>query len=283
MKSGILNDKASVRSLWRYPVKSMMGEELNQAEVINSGFVGDRVYALRDSSTGKIASAKHPDKWGGLLNWRAWFDQSRFVSEAIPSVNVMLPSGQLVNSNQQNVDTILSNGLERTVNLTSRGERSSSVERVDPFNPTVISDIGPFMMEGSFADYAALHLVTSSTIARLQELYPAGDFEVSRFRPNILVESGNSKASFTENEWVGRILSIGREVRLQITDPCPRCLIPTLPQGDLSGDPQILRTIAEHNRPSVPVLDGENLPSVGVYGFVISGGTVHCGDFIHLE
>ena len=120
-------------------------------------------------------------------------------------------------------------------------------------------------------------------MARLRELYPQGRFETRRFRPNIVVESSVDRPDFVENAWVGRTVAIGEEVRLRITDPCPRCSIPILAQGDLPGDPRILRTVAEHNRVRVPVLDGESLPSVGVYAFVIRGGTIHHGDAVRLE
>jgi uncharacterized protein len=63
----------SVVSLWRYPVKSMMGEELNAAEVTERGLLGDRAYALVDRSEGKVASAKNPRKWPQLFDFRAAF------------------------------------------------------------------------------------------------------------------------------------------------------------------------------------------------------------------
>ena len=154
---------------------------------------------------------------------------------------------------------------------------------MDPFDPEAIMDIGPFMMKGRFSDYAALHVLTTATLDRLRELYPQGRFEPRRFRPNIVIESPLDRPDFVENAWVGRTLAIGGEVRLRITDPCPRCSIPTLAQGDLPGDPGILRTVAEHNTVPVPVLDGENLPSAGVYAFVIRGGRVHRGDRVRLE
>ena len=63
----------SIVSLWRYPVKSMMGEELNAAEVTKGGLLGDRAYALTDTSDGKVASAKNPRKWPNLFDYRAAF------------------------------------------------------------------------------------------------------------------------------------------------------------------------------------------------------------------
>ncbi len=63
----------TVVSLWRYPVKSMLGEELNSSYVTERGLIGDRAYALIDQKTGKVASAKNPRKWGKLFDFRAAF------------------------------------------------------------------------------------------------------------------------------------------------------------------------------------------------------------------
>ena len=261
----------------------MMGERLNAADVTDSGLLGDRAYALADPSTGRIASAKHPRKWGRLLDFRASMTEPPTAWEPTPPAQITLPDGNVVTSDQENVDIVLSGQLGRSVTLTATRPESPSVERMDPFNPTTIMDIGAFMMKGRFSDYAALHILTTATMARLRELYPQGRFETRRFRPNVVVESSVDRPDFVENEWVGRTLAIGEEVRLRITDPCPRCSIPTLAQGDLPGDPRILRTVAEHNRVRVPVLDGESLPSLGVYAFVIRGGTIHHSDAVRLE
>ncbi len=273
----------SLGAIWRYPVKSMMGEELNAVDVTDSGLLGDRAYALAEPSTGRIASAKHPRKWGRLLDCRASMTEPPAPERSMPPTRITLPGGVVVTSDQDNVDTVLSSELGRSVTLTSTRPESPSVERVDPLDPAAIMDIGPFMMKGRFSDYAALHVLTTATLARLRELYPQGRFEPRRFRPNVIVESPLGRPGFVENAWVGRTLAIGGAVRLQITDPCPRCSIPTLAQGDLPGDPRILRTAAEHNSVPVPVLDGENLPSVGVYAFVIRGGMIHRGDAVCLE
>ena len=61
----------SVVGLWRYPVKSMMGEELNAAEVTDRGLVGDRGNSPLDGSTGKVAGAKNRRKWGNFFDFRA--------------------------------------------------------------------------------------------------------------------------------------------------------------------------------------------------------------------
>ena len=96
----------------------------------------------------------------------------------------------------------------------------------------------------TFFDIAVIHILTTSTINRLRELYPEGRFEVRRFRPNIVIESAASKEKknyFIENSWVGKKLTIGNDVLLNITAPCTRCVMITLPQGDLPQDLGILR------------------------------------------
>src|ERR1700716_286826 len=90
----------AVVSLWRYPVKSMMGEELNSAEVSERGLLGDRAYALVDGSDGKVASAKNPQKWPQMFQYRAAFVDPPRRGAEMPPVRVTLPEGTVVTSNQ---------------------------------------------------------------------------------------------------------------------------------------------------------------------------------------
>lgn len=119
-------------------------------------------------------------------------------------------------------------------------------------------------------EFVELQLSTA-TIDRLRTLYPQGRFEPRRFRPNIVIDSGTAEG-FLENTWIGRTISLGGGVRMRITDDCPRCVMTTLPQGDLPKDPGILRTAAQHNG-----------VHVGVYAEVISAGKVRRGSQISLE
>ena len=279
------SDIGSVVSLWRYPVKSMMGEELHATYVTDGGLLGDRVYAVIDQSTGKIASAKYPRKWGKLFDFRAAFLEPPHPGELLPSVRMTLPDGTIVTSAQENVHACLSRVLEREVTLTATRPASPSVEveRLDALDPAdTVLDLGAFMMQGRFSDYAAVHMLTTATLDRLRALYPQGRFEVRRFRPNIVVEPPSGQQAFVENAWVGHTLAIGAEVRLRITDPMPRCVMTTLPQGDLPRDLGILRTVAQHNQVSIPALGGEARPSVGVCAFVLHGGTIRCGDPVRI-
>src|SRR5918995_4290057 len=102
--------------------------------------------------------------------------------------------------------------------------------------------------EGTFFDCATVHVLTTATLNRLRELYPQGQFEVRRFRPNIVLQTADGTAGFVENDWIGRTLALGDAVRLRITRPCPRCVMTTLSQADLPKDLGILRTAAQHNQ-----------------------------------
>ena len=262
----------SVVSLWRYPVKSMMGEELNAAEVTDRGLLGDRAYALRDPSNGKVASAKHPRKWAKLFDFRAAFAESPRAGEKIPSVRITLPNGGIVTSEQRDLNKVLTNALGREVTLATAAPETPSLEEYWPdmdglaHRETVTDEAMP---AGTFFDFAVAHVLTTATIDRLRELYPQGRFEVRRFRPNIVVQPAAAERDFVENAWVGHTLVIGDEVRLNVTGPCPRCVMTTLPQGDLPRDPGILRTAAQHNE-----------VNVGVYAAVLRGGTIRRGDAV---
>lgn len=265
----------SVVSLWRYPVKSMMGEELNASEVTDRGLLGDRAYALVDPSNGKIASAKNPRKWPKLFACRAAFIELLRSGEKIPPVRITLPNGAIITSTQSDLNQALSKVLGREVTLGTTVPKTPSLEEYWPdieglaHKETVTDEAMP---TNTFFDCAVVHVLTTATIDRLRELYPQGRFEVRRFRPNIVVEPASAEKNFVENGWIGHTLAIGEEVRLTITGPCPRCVMTTLPQGDLPKDPGILRTAAQHNQ-----------VNVGIYATVLRGGTIHRGDAVRLE
>jgi uncharacterized protein YcbX len=117
-----------------------------------------------------------------------------------------------------------------------------------------------------------VHLLTTATLDRLRELYPQGRFEARRFRPNIVVQLASAEKSFAHKCGGGHTPDSGTAVRLHITRPCGRCVMTTLAQGDLSRDPGILRTAAQHNE-----------VNVGVYAAVARGVTIRRGDQVRRE
>src|SRR5438105_9599704 len=117
----------SVVALWRYPVKSMMGEELNAAEVTERGFVGDRQFAVVDSSTGKVAGAKNPRKWGNFFDFRAAYVEPPQRGSKLPAVRLTLPDGTVVTSDQPDLTQILASAFGREVVFAeAQGDRESA-------------------------------------------------------------------------------------------------------------------------------------------------------------
>jgi uncharacterized protein len=267
----------SVVSLWRYPVKSMMGEELNASEVTERGLIGDRQFALRDRETGKVVGAKNPRKWGNFFDFRAAFVEPPQAGSSMPPVRITLPDGTIATSAEDDLEETLSRALGREVTFEEAQARAEGA-RAEEYWPDMegldyrdtVTDFE--LPEGTFFDLAVVHLLTTATLNRLRELYPAGRMEVRRFRPNIVVATGPEEQGFVENDWVGRTVSIGDEVRLRVSGPCPRCVMITLPQGDLPKDSGILRTAAQSNH-----------ANVGVYADVVKGGTVRRGDHVAVD
>jgi len=268
----------AVAALWRYPVKSMMGEELNSCEVTGRGLLGDRQFAVVDRATGKVGGAKNPRKWGNFFDFRAAYAQPPQAAAAMPPVRITLPDGTMVTTGHGDLEQVLSRAFGRDVALEEArpGDRSpcATAEEYWPdmagldYRDTVTDFDLP---AGTFFDTAVVHLLTTATIDRLRGLYPPGRFEARRFRPNIVVSTRPDGQGFAENDWIGHTAAVGGTIRLAITGPCPRCVMITLPQGDLPKDSGILRTAARHNA-----------VSVGVYASVLTGGSIRRGDPVTL-
>ncbi|WP_438031031.1 MOSC domain-containing protein [Sorangium sp. So ce233] len=282
----------TVVSLWRYPIKSMQGEELDEAAITDRGVLGDRTYAVVDRETGHVASAKHPGKWGALLACRAAFAAPPRPSAPLPPVWITLPDGAVISSAQPDVDQALSRALGRDVALVSRApeapRREADRSPVDaPAAPTTIVE-EPMALAapaGTFFDVAAVHVLTTATLDRLRELHPSGRIEAPRFRPNLVVATPPDERRFLENGWIGRTLAIAAEVRLDVIDPCPRCVVPTLAQGEFPRDPGILRALARNNAvASATLAPGVVFPAVaGIYATVRHGGAIRRGAAVRLD
>ena len=268
----------SVAALWRYPVKSMMGEELNASAITGRGLLGDRQFAVVDRATGKVGGGQEPAQVGNFFDFRAAYSGPPRLGAAMPLVRITLPDGTGVTTGQGDVEQVLSQVFGREVALEeARSDDRPTGATAEEYWPDMAGldyrdTVTDFEMQaGTFFDIGVVHLLTTATIDRLRALYPQGRFEARRFRPNIVVAIPGEDQGFVENDWVGRTVTVGSDVRLAITEPCPRCVMTTLPQDDLPKDSGILRTAAQHN--------GVN---VGVYASVLSGGTIRRGDTVSL-
>lgn len=276
----------TVATLRRYPVKSMLGENMDAGEVTFTGLVGDRQLAVVSRTTGKIASAKFPRLWRDLLTLSV---ASPDDPAADGAVRITLPEGKTIRSSDADVDAILSDLLDQPVTLTSTPPPGATLDRavpeavlrdgIDAQVPATLIELGAASPPGTFVDFAPLHLLTTSTLDRIAELSPQGRVDLERYRPNIVIRT--TAAGFVENDWFDRILRVGQDLVLRVIARTPRCAIPTLAHGALPRDTDALRVVARHNRVEpMDSLDPE--PCAGVYAEVLSPGPVRTGDPVRL-
>lgn len=286
-----------VDQLWRFPVKSMLGEQVDALDVTDRGVIGDRAYALIDGDDGKVVSAKNPRKWRRVLELTAAFVEPPTAGAPIPPVAVTFPDGRAVRSDRagDEVDAELSAFLGRPVHLTSTVPATVTMEetwpdveglapesfiestRIETEEPAeVVSDITMAMAAppGTFFDLATLHLVTTATLRTLTTAHPDGNFDVRRYRPNVLVATDDD--GYVENAWTGKVAALGRGgAAMRVSFPTMRCIMTTLAQSELPNDPSLLRTIARENRLEI---GGGRWACAGVYGDVAGSGRVQVGD-----
>ncbi len=266
--------KGAAVAIWRYSVKTMMGEELNATEVTERGVLGDRALALVDAENGKVVSAKNPRSWPDLFDFRATYVEPPRDAHRLPLARITLPDGDTVSTEEADVEPRLSASLGRAVRLAQAAFEGAKAEGYWPDYDWLAQRDETFevpLPAGTFFDVALVHLITTATLDRLRSIAPASRFEPRRFRPNFIIHPAAGSTGFIENDWIGRTLQLGN-VLLRISGPCTRCVMTTLSQGDLPKDPGVLRTAVQEN-------DG----NVGVYASVVHGGLVHRGDDVFLS
>jgi len=181
----------TVAGLRRYPVKSMLGEDLRASDVTWRGLAGDRVLAVVHRDTGKVASAKDPRLWRGMLKLAA--------TGSGPLVKITLPDGTAITGSDPGVDALLSGLLGQPVTLTATPPPGAVLDRADPEEVLrngldvqariEVGRLGAASPEGTFFDFAPLHLMTTSTLGRVAGLSPHGIVELERYRPNIVIRT----------------------------------------------------------------------------------------------
>jgi uncharacterized protein YcbX len=274
---------ATVSQLWRYPVKSMVGEQVDSAHLVAAGLEGDRAWAVRDEVRGGIRGAK---KIGALMQLSA-----RSIDGG--QVEITLPDGSVVVSSDPSVHARVSAALDHQVTLWPlqpaadldhyrRGAPDSDdlmVELNSIFgreNGEPLPDFSifpPEIMEfesppGTYLDAFPLLIMTTSSLRALQASLPDAAIDVRRFRPNIVLDVDAD--GHPEFGWSGQALHIGSAV-VRVVAPCPRCVMVTRPTAGLPEDRSVLRTIVRE-------LD-QNL---GIYATIEKMGEVRLGDSVRL-
>ncbi|WP_405535845.1 MOSC domain-containing protein [Streptomyces sp. NBC_00075] len=267
----------TVGGLYRYPVKSLLGEAITATEVTERGLAHDRRLALVDTETGKIASAKHPRRWGRLLALTAQLGAGE--------VRITAPDGTVWHSTDPDADHRLSGFIGRDVTLTDTPPAQPTLDRARPDDllrgatdiGIDISHIGSAAPAGTFVDYAPVHLLTTAALARVDALAP-GAADAVRYRPNIVVDTPDG-TGFPENDWPGRTLHIGDDLTLHVIARTPRCAAPTLAHGPVPANTAALRVLADHNR-VVPLDSMAPMPCAGAYAQVVAPGRIRLGDTV---
>ena len=258
-----------VESVWRYPVKSMLGERLDEAQVTAAGMTGDRRFAVVDEQTGAVASAKQPRLWRSLLTASAQHVDGTVV--------VHLPGEPALSLDDPAADARLSAFLGRPVRVSGTPGAGADIARADPeqvldrgveaevSSPTLV--LGQAVPDATFLDHSPLHVITTATLEHVGT--PA-----ARYRPNLVLRTAPGTPPYTETSWVGGALTIG-DVTLRITLPTPRCAVPVLAHGALPPYPAALRVLLAENRVDVPGFGV--LPAAGVYATVERPGRIAVG------
>lgn len=203
---------ATVSELWRYPIKSMLGERCDALRLDARGVEGDRLFAVRDAE-GKVGSGKNTRRFrkiDGLFRFQASY------RGRVP--HILLPSGETVSGDAPAIHQILSEALGQPVVLAREAEVSHL-------------DAGP------------VHLLTSASLALLRSALPAAGVDARRFRPNLVIELQSAEP--IEQTWIGRRLQVGKEVELLVSTATERCGMVAFAQSELTEEPAVLRYIAQ--------------------------------------
>lgn len=164
---------------------------------------------------GHVVSAKHARKWGRMLTLAA-----RGGTQA-SSATIIFPDGWEMRASDPSVDTALSAFLGRAVHLSAAASPEATIERIDPIvagelvletegRATTTSILSRGAPEGTFFDYAPLHVITTATPGRLQDLAPGSRFDAARFRLNLLLDLPSIEPC-AENKWRRAYLHIRSE------------------------------------------------------------------------
>ena len=285
----------TVTALYRYPVKSMLGESLSHATLTERGVLGDRAYAVLDTETNMVASAKVPKRWAAILGFSARFVTEPVAGEEPPPVEITFPDGRTHRSDEEGIDKALSDVFGRDVTLITTPREGTAFEELWPEINGLAPDqfitdttgrhedsgeaiskldlAGAANVPGTFFDLSCLHVLTDATLDTLRGLAPDATFDVRRYRPNIVL--GGEAEGFVENDWPGTTMAIGGS-RVQFSFATMRCVMTTIAQDDLPADADTLRTIAKNNRIEIPQVGGV-WACAGVYAEVAGTGEIVVG------
>ena len=248
-----------LREIWRHPVKSLQGESLTAARVETDGLEGDRVWAIRDTATMKVLTARRER--------RLLFAGARLDSAGEPEMR--LPDGSEVRGTGPATDAALSSWLKRPVALVHSDQETPAVGEFfdDPIAES--SAVREWTMPSDrFVDTFPLLVLTTASVRAGAAAYPSGTWDVRRFRPNLVMQVDGE--GWVEDQWRGHVIRVG-EARLVVTEPCIRCTMVTRAQPGLDSDVEVYRTVAHHHA-----------GTFGVWASVETPGPIEVGDSVDI-
>jgi MOSC domain-containing protein len=280
-----MSQVGKIKEIWRYPVKSTRGEQLQSCAIAEKGLIGDRAWAVKDESVAEVRGGRHLPR---LLHCSSRYT-SEPTTEPFPSAMIRFPDGSEIASDVSDINTKLSEWMQQAVSVwpiqaednTEHYRRLPMTEEGlmeefgrEPGEPLPdLSKMPEILMKyvsvpGTYFDVTPVQLLTTASLKHLASINSDADWAVPRFRPNIVVDTGEL-VGLVESEWTGKTISFG-DVELQCFAPSPRCAITMREQGsDIPKDPSILRTIVKHA--------DQNL---GVYCMVKKFGKIEVGDSV---
>ena len=270
-----------VAELWRYPVKSMLGERRGQIQITTRGALGDRAWALRETTTGRIASAK---RFPQLLAFHARYDvEPTFAAPG--RIEISLSDARKIRPEDPDASAIISDVLGQSVCLVNQpaSDEKTGIDRDTVFGDVPVNQMKAEwtpesmpdyfqLMTGTFLEIGAVFILTSGSVDHLRKLQGGtAKIDRRRFRPNIYIESEAEWGGFVEDSWLDGALNIGGAVIVDGFQPTVWCVTSTLAQQDLPRDLSVLRTAAQHHR-----------GCLGVYATVTRPGLLQVGDLVYL-
>jgi uncharacterized protein YcbX len=253
-----------VDTLWRYPVKSMRGEELNEAFAGFAGIYGDRVFAFRSSASHKGFPYLTAREQRRLLQYRPRF---RFPEKAARPIN-------LIEAESKNANPLSADLAELVVDVETPDGQNLAID--DPvLIETLRVDIDPkhqvtlMRCQRAMTDCRPVSIFSLQSAQQLAE-ETGMPVDKRRFRANVYVDL-TSANGFAENELVGRSVRIGPKAVITILERDARCVVITLDPDTGEQAPAILKKVAQAH-------DG----MAGVYGAVLVEGLIHKGDSIEV-
>ena len=243
--------------IWRYPVKSLQGETLDEAMVETDGLGGDRRWGIRDDRTGRILTARRRPE---LLHAAASYQEGLLV--------LTLPGGRVAEGPSASTDRLLSEWLGGPVSLvTSVGESPGRAEYFEDATDDSSQAIEWTMPERRYVDAAPLLVLTTASLRAGAAHHPSGQWEPRRFRPNLLVDVEDD--GWVEDAWLGRTVLAGSAVLTPI-EGCIRCTMVTREQPGLGADRDVFRTLARHHAARFGVWCGVTTPGRLAVGHEVS-------------